>query len=103
MNGRTLSVVCDGLSQPCSTVLLADQLAAATVKAAKEESLTLTVQVIELRDLAHDIADHLLTGFPPPALKEALDQVAAAYALIAVTPVFAASYTGLFKSINDLV
>jgi FMN reductase len=59
--------------------------------------------VVELRDLANDIANHLLTGFPPAALKDALDAVAAADALVAVTPIFSGSYSGLFKSFFDVV
>jgi FMN reductase len=103
MKRRTLAVVSAGLSQPSSTRLLADQLSAAAVAAAGERGVHLDVEVIELRDLAHDIANHLLTGFPPAALKEALNTVAAADALIAVTPIFTASYSGLFKSFFDVV
>ena len=47
--------------------------------------------------------NHLLTGFPPAPLKAALDAVAGADGLIAVTPVFNASYSGLFKSFFDVV
>jgi FMN reductase len=61
------------------------------------------VQVIELRDLAHDLMNHLLTGFPPAPLKAALDAVAGADGLIAVTPIFNASYSGLFKSFFDVI
>lgn len=100
MTQRDLVVVSAGLSQPSSTRLLADQLAKAVVA---ESDIEFTVTVIELRDLAHDIANHLLTGFPPTALKEALDAVAGADGLIAVTPIFTASYSGLFKSFFDLV
>lgn len=103
MRQRTVVVVSAGLSQPSSTRLLADQLSAAAVSAAATRGIDLTVRVVELRDLAHDIANHLLTGFPPAALKDALDAVAAADALIAVTPVFSASYSGLFKSFFDVV
>lgn len=103
MKQRTVVVVSAGLSQPSSTRLLADQLSAAAVSAAATRGIDLTVRVVELRDLAHDIANHLLTGFPPAALKDALDAVAAADALIAVTPVFSASYSGLFKSFFDVV
>jgi FMN reductase len=103
MKRRTLAVVSAGLSQPSSTRLLADQLSAAAVAAAGERDIQLDVTVIELRDLAHDIADHLLTGFPPAALKQALDTVAGADALIAVTPIFTAAYSGLFKSFFDVV
>jgi FMN reductase len=103
MKQRTLVVVSAGLSQPSSTRLLADQLSAAAVTAAGEHGVHLDVTVVELRDLAHEIADHLLTGFPPAALKQALAAVAAADALIAVTPIFTASYSGLFKSFFDVV
>jgi FMN reductase len=103
MKQRTLVVVSAGLSQPSSTRLLADQLYTATIDAAAERDIRLDVRVIELRDLAHDIANHLLTGFPPAALKEALDAVESADAMIAVSPIFTASYSGLFKSFFDVV
>ena len=103
MTQRSLVVISAGLSQPSSTRLLADQLSAAAVAAAGERDIRLDVRVVELRDLAHDIANHLLTGFPPAALKDALDAVAAADALIAVSPIFSASYSGLFKSFFDVV
>jgi len=103
MNQRTLAVVSAGLSQPSSTRLLADQIAAAAVQKAADSDIELSVRVIELRDLAHDIANHLLTGFPPAALKEALDAVESADALVAVTPIFTASYSGLFKSFFDVL
>lgn len=100
---RSLVVVTAGLSQPSSTRLLADRLSAAAVAAAGSLGVRLDVRVLELRDLAHDITNHLLTGFPPAALRDALDAVAAADGLIAVTPVFNASYSGLFKSFFDVV
>ncbi|MYS34070.1 MsuE subfamily FMN reductase [Streptomyces sp. KhCrAH-43] len=93
-----------GLSTPSSTRLLADRLAAATreqLEAAQDRAVD--VRVIELRDLAGDIASHLVSGFPPPALEDALSAVTGADGLIAVTPVFTASYSGLFKSFFDLV
>jgi FMN reductase len=103
VNTRNLVVISAGLSQPSSTRLLADQLSAAAVAAAGEGDIHLDVRVIELRDLAHDIANHLLTGFPPAALKDALAAVSAADALIAVSPIFSASYSGLFKSFFDVL
>ncbi|GAB1691717.1 FMN reductase [Krasilnikovia sp. M28-CT-15] len=100
---RTLVVVSAGLTRPSSTRLLADRLAAATVTAADRDGTRLEVRVIELRELAHDITNHLLTGFAPAALGDALDAVASADALIAVTPIFSASYSGLFKSFFDVL
>jgi FMN reductase len=103
MTRRSLVVVTAGLSQPSSTRLLADRLSAAAVDAAGSLGVQLDVRVLELRDLAHDITNHLLTGFAPAALRDALDAVSAADGLIAVTPVFNASYSGLFKSFFDVL
>jgi FMN reductase len=100
---RRLVVVTAGLSQPSSTRLLADRLGSAVVGAAGEHGVEIEVQVVELRDLAHDIADALVTGFPPAELRVAVDAVAAADAVVAVTPVFTASYSGLFKSFFDVL
>ena len=59
--------------------------------------------MIELRPLAHALADSMLTGFASGDLATAVEQVRRADALIAVTPVFAASYSGLFKSFFDVL
>ena len=54
-----------GLSQPSSTRLLADRLAAATARrAARRRRRRRSVEVVELREHARDLANHLLTGFP---------------------------------------
>lgn len=90
-----------GLSQPSSTRLLADRLGDATRRALGERPVR--VASIDLREYAHEITDHLLTGFPGPGLKAVLDELAEATALIVVTPVFSASYSGLFKSFFDVV
>lgn len=100
-----LVAVSAGLSQPSSTRLLADRLVQAT-RARLEEPGTgapAEVRVIELRDLAGDIANALVTGFPNTRLREAVDAVTGADGLIAVTPVFTASYSGLFKSFVDVL
>ena len=98
---RTIAVVTAGLSQPSSSRLLADQLAAATDRALRLDGEDVRVEVVELRDLAHAVTDHLLTGFASGALADAIRLVRDADALVAVTPVFSASYSGLFKSFFD--
>ena len=98
-----LVVVTAGLSNPSSTRILAEQLAAASVAALETDGLAVDVEVVELRDLAHAVTDNLLTGFPSGALADAVASVAAADAVIAVTPVFSASYSGLFKSFFDVL
>ena len=99
----TLAVVSAGLSQPSSTRLLADQLAAATDRSLRLNGAEVTVEMIELRDLAHALTDNLLTGFPSGALADAVARVREADALIAVTPIFSASYSGLFKTFFDVL
>jgi FMN reductase len=100
MSTRTVAVVTAGLGSPSLTRLLGDQLAAATVSALDEP---VEVRVVELRDLAHQLTDHLLTGFPGTELRAALDTVVGADAVIAVTPIFSASYSGLFKTFFDVL
>jgi FMN reductase len=100
MTPPTIAVVSAGLSQPSSTRLLADQLAAATAANLPAAPRIIT---IELRELAHDIVNNLLSGFPSPALRDAIDHVVSADGLIAATPLFSGSYNGLFKSFFDVL
>ncbi|MFF1732821.1 FMN reductase [Streptomyces sp. NPDC058247] len=104
-----LVVVSAGLSAPSSSRILADRLTRAVtsqvagVDVAVAVDADVDVTVVELRDLAVEIAHNLVTGFPGPALRAALDAVAGADGLIAVSPVFSASYSGLFKSFFDVL
>ncbi|MFT4285115.1 MAG: FMN reductase [Protaetiibacter sp.] len=100
---RRIAVVSAGLSNPSSTRMLADRLAQATVGELRARGIEAEVDVIELRDLAHDITNNLLTGFAPPALEDAINRVVSADGLIAVTPIFSTSYSGLFKSFIDVI
>jgi FMN reductase len=102
---RHLVVISAGLGRPSSTRLLADRLTAATREqiAAQAAADDLDVQVVELRDLANEIAQNMVTGFPGPRLNSAIEATTAADALIAVTPVFTGSYSGLFKSFFDVI
>lgn len=93
-----LVVVSAGLSVPSSTRLLADRLAQATADRTGAE-----VTVIELRDLAVEIAHNFTNGFPGRELAAAQEAVAAADGLVVVTPVFSASYSGLFKAFFDVL
>jgi FMN reductase len=103
MTRRRIAVVTAGLSQPSSTRILADQLAAATDRALRLTGDEGEIEVIELRELAHDLANNLLTGFPAGNLASAIDTVVGADGVIAVTPIFSASYSGLFKSFFDVL
>jgi FMN reductase len=100
---RTVAVVTAGLSQPSSTRLLADRLAGAVTARLAAQGEDALIEVVELRTLAHALADNLLTGFPSGELEAAVRAVAEADALVAVTPVFTASYSGLFKTFFDVL
>lgn len=108
MTARRLVVVSAGLRVPSTTRLLADQLASAAAAALAadggvSDAYPVEVATIEVRDHAHAIMDALLTGFASGELREALDRLVAADAIVLVTPTFQASYSGLFKSFMDLV
>lgn len=103
MSERRIAVISSGLSNPSSTRMLADRLSAETAKALLERGVHVKVDVIELRDLAHDITNNLLTGFAPPALEAAINTVVSSDGVIAVTPIFSTSYAGLFKSFIDVL
>ncbi|MFI7406297.1 FMN reductase [Streptomyces sp. NPDC049541] len=93
-----LVVVSAGLSVPSSTRLLGDRLAAAV-----DRQTPVDLEVVELRDLAVEIAHNFTNGFPGRKLSAALDAVTQADGLVVVTPVFSASYSGLFKSFFDVL
>ena len=103
MTARRIAVVSGGLSQPSSTRLLADRLAEATVRRLTEQGVEVEVQTIELRDTAKDVTNNLLAGFPSPALAEVIETVTGADGLIAVSPIFTTSYSGMFKSFFDVI
>ena len=103
MSTRTVAVVTAGLSQPSSSRLLADRLAAATERGLGAQGHDAVVELFELREHAHAITNNLLTGFPGEELRQVLDSVRGADALIVVSPIFNASYSGLFKSFLDVL
>ncbi|MCZ4553393.1 FMN reductase [Gordonia rubripertincta] len=94
-----IAVVSAGVSEPSSTRLLADRLANSI--AGQLESVQ--VDVIDLRDIAVDVAQSMLSGFAVGGARDAVRAVEEADAVIAATPVFNASYSGLFKSFFDIV
>jgi FMN reductase len=100
---RRLAVVSGGLNEPSSTRLLADRLAAAAKRALADLDVETDADVVDLRDHAHELTNMMLTGFAGPDLATAIDQVVKADGLIAATPIFSASYSGLFKTFFDVL
>ena len=102
MEKRKIVVITAGLSQPSSSRMLADALAKSTTEALDLDGGAAEVTTIELREHAHAVTDMLLTRFASPELREVIDQVKSADGIIAVTPIFTAGPSGLFKSFIDL-
>jgi FMN reductase len=100
---RRITVLSAGLGVPSSSRLLADQLAASSERQLAAAGYQVAVEVIELRDLAVDIANNFVTGYAGPRLAEVIAGVEASDGIIAVSPVFSASYSGLFKSFIDVL
>ena len=61
-----------------------------------------TFEYVEVRELAQDLAGYMTGGgIATHRLTAVREQISAADGLIAVTPVFSASYSGLFKMFID--
>jgi FMN reductase len=103
MRSRRIAVVSAGLGVPSSSRMLADRLLESAGERLRTDGFDTQVEVFELRDIARDIANMMLTGFPSPDLASVIDAVTEADGVIAVTPIFTASYSGLFKSFFDVL
>lgn len=90
-------VVNAGTSNPSSTAMLADRVVAELAKRADEHGAQVTATVIQLRDLAQEIANGLVTGLRGEELERAGQLIADADAVIATTPVYKAESSGLFS------
>lgn len=92
-----------GLGSPSSTRVLSDDILARVGEVLSRRGEPLEATVVELRDLAHPIADAMLTGFPVGRLAEVVASLADADAVVVVSPTFSASMSGLVKSFFDIL
>lgn len=101
---RTLVVVSAGLGSPSTTKTVADSIAKAVEAEVTARGEALEIVPIELRSLAVELGQAMATGgIPTPRLTEAKELIAAADGIVAATPVFSASYSGLFKMFFDAI
>lgn len=98
-----LVVISAGTSVPSSTRMLADRLTNSTSESLTRHGQDVEITVLEARELAHEVVDATFTRFPGDKLKTALDAIARADGVIAVTPTYNQSYSGLFKSLMDVI
>jgi FMN reductase len=98
-----LVVISAGTSDPSSTRLLADRIADRTCELAACHGQSDTSSVFELREMAGDISNALVSQLITPRLQAAIDALAEADGIIASTPVYKAGPSGLFTSFFDIL
>lgn len=100
---KSVVVISGGLSSPSSSSMLGRQIGESIVAKLADAGIGANLSNIELREHAGEITNNMLTGFASPSLQRVIDAVVEADVLVAVTPVFTASISGLFKSFLDIL
>ncbi|HKR43179.1 MAG TPA: FMN reductase [Paraburkholderia sp.] len=90
--------VSGSLQRPSRTMALVQSLLTAL-----EAELPVEIRVIELGDIAARLSGALTRAQVPADIEEYIRSIEAADLVIAASPVYRASYTGLFKHLFDLV
>ena len=98
-----LVVVSGGTSDPSSTRILADRIAARVTALAGERDEQVEVAVIDLREIATEISTALVSQLVGPGLEKAIAALARADGIVAATPVYNAGVSGLFTSFADVL
>lgn len=93
-----LLVLSAGASTPSSTRGLADGLARETRAALSARGRDVEVRTVELRDLAHDTLDLMLTRFPSERLGEVLDALRSADGAVVATPIYTIGPSALLSA-----
>lgn len=103
-----IAVVSGGTSDPSSTRMLADRIAERVRTLAEDRDEKVATDVIDLRELANEIATALVSQFMGPKMTRAIEILGNADAIVASAPVYKAAPSGLFSSFfhvldNDLL
>jgi FMN reductase len=103
-----LVVVTAGTSDPSATRMLADRAAQRVTDLAAQRGGSVTVRVVDLRELATEITTAMVAQLVGPELRQAVAALGEADGVIASTPVYKAGPSGLFTSFfqvldNDLL
>jgi FMN reductase len=97
-NKLKVVAVSGGLQRPSRTLVLVESLVAAL-----SESLPLDIHMIELGQLAPGLGRALYRSQLPADVESHVVAIENADALVVASPVFRASFSGLFKHLFDLV
>ncbi|WP_026932460.1 CE1759 family FMN reductase [Glycomyces tenuis] len=103
-----LVVVSGGTSDPSSTRMLADRIAGRVAELARGRDERVSVDVIDLRELATEITTAIVSQLMGPKLTRAVELLGGADGVVASAPVYKAAPSGLFSSFfhvldNDLL
>ena len=99
----TLAVVTAGLSEDSTTTRLGEAIAQSASGVVENAGQHVDIKVIQLRDLAHGLTDMMITHVASRAVQDAIDTVLTSDGLIAASPTYKASYSGLFKQFFDVI
>ncbi|MSS46225.1 hypothetical protein FYJ43_09365 [Cutibacterium sp. WCA-380-WT-3A] len=88
-----------GLGQPSSTRMLVDRLGAQIT----QELPDAEIEIIEVRDLGHDLLNAEFTGVRSASVTQALDSIAQADGVVAVAPVYNAHAAAVFHLLFEVL
>jgi FMN reductase len=97
-NKLSVVAVSGGLQRPSRTLVLVEEILAAL-----SDLLPIDIHLIELGLLVPELGRSVYRNQVPADLEAHLKAIETADALVVASPVFRASYTGLFKHLFDLV
>jgi FMN reductase len=100
---QKLVVVNAGTGDPSSTRLLADRTAQRVAALAAAAGETVDIQTVDLRDIATEVTNALVSQHVGTGLRAVLDAVGTADGIVAATPVYAAGPSGLFTSFFQIL
>ncbi|MEJ4112078.1 CE1759 family FMN reductase [Corynebacterium kroppenstedtii] len=98
---KTVVVINAGIGTPSNTKILIDSITGAVKSHVSKRGDAVEIDSIDLRSLAHELATMMITGVAGEKLVQAKKCLSAADGVVAASPVFSASYTGLFKMFID--
>ncbi|MCI5825910.1 MAG: NAD(P)H-dependent oxidoreductase [Arcanobacterium sp.] len=98
-----IAVVSGSLSESSATSHLGEKVGAAVTEVLGAAGVSVHLVPIPLKDLAHSIVNALLAHFPDPQLEKAFAAIENSAAVLAFTPAYNASYSGLFKLFFDVL
>lgn len=91
-------VISGGLKRPSRTLTLAEELVAALGR-----HTPINVQLVEIGEIGPLFAGSLQPNELAPEVREAISTIEQSDFIVAATPVYRATYTGLFKHLLDFV